>query len=259
MPEANSTSSPVVLITGASRGIGSAMSRTMAHAGYRVALTGRNQIRLEALREELAEISPTMAVVADLREPGAPDKILQAVEEQFGSPHVLINNAGTAPSSRIEDSSNEDLEEVLDLHVRVPFQLIRAALPAMRKQKGSCVIQIASTAGLVGFPFTAAYTAAKHGMVGLTRALAAEFNTESPRMYAICPGFVDTDITHQAAADIASRGRKTETEALKALGAMNSIGRLHTAAEVADAVRYLIQDQPQGCVYNLDSEPPTFV
>jgi NAD(P)-dependent dehydrogenase (short-subunit alcohol dehydrogenase family) len=121
------------------------------------------------------------------------------------------------------------------------------------------VIQIASTAGLVGYPFTAAYTAAKHGMVGLTRALAAELNTESPRMYAICPGFVDTDITHQAAADIASRGRKTETEALKALAAMNSIGRLHTAAEVADAVMHLIQDQPPGCVYNLDSEPPTFV
>lgn len=259
MPGADSTSSPVALITGASRGIGSAVSRALARGGYRVALTGRNQDRLEALREELESLAPTMAVAADLRDEHTPTQILRAVEQEFGPPRVIVNNAGTAPSDRLESTTDEDLEEVLDLHVRAPFRLLRAAAPSLREQAGSCVVQVASTAGLVGFPFTAAYTAAKHGMVGLTRALAAEFGAKPPRVYAICPGFVDTDITHQAAADIASRGHKTEAEALDALGNMNRIGRLHTAAEVADAVLHLICEQPEGCIYNLDSDPPGFV
>jgi len=247
------------LITGASRGIGAAVSRALAASGYRVALSGRDQIRLEDLRQELAEVSPAMTVVADLREDDAPLTILAAVDEQFGPPQVIINNAGTAPSDRLENTSDEDLEAALDLHVRAPFRLLRAAAPSLREQPGSCAVQIASTAGLVGFPFTAAYTAAKHGMVGLTRALAAEFGDQAPRVYALCPGFVDTDITQQAAADIAERGQKTESQALDALGNMNTIGRLHTTEEVAQAVLHLIREQPQGCIYNLDAVPPGFV
>lgn len=259
MPGAESTSSPVALITGASRGIGSEVSRALARAGYRLALTGRNQDRLDDLCRELEGLTTCMSVSADLRNPDAPARILAAIEEQLGSLNVLVNNAGTAPSNRLESTTDEDLEEVLDLHIRAPFRLLRAALPTLREQPDSCAVQVASTAGLMGFPFTAAYTAAKHGMVGLTRALAAEFAARPPRIYAVCPGFVDTDITHQAAADIAGRGRKTESEALDALGAMNQIGRLHTPAEVAGAVVHLIREQPQGCIYKLDSEPPGFV
>jgi NAD(P)-dependent dehydrogenase (short-subunit alcohol dehydrogenase family) len=96
-------------------------------------------------------------------------------------------------------------------------------------------------------------------MVGLTRALAAELGSKPPRVYALCPGFVDTDITRQAAADIENRGKQTADEAMGALGAMNEIGRMHTVDEVAQAVLHLVEEQPKGCVYNLDREPPGFV
>jgi 3-hydroxybutyrate dehydrogenase len=168
-------------------------------------------------------------------------------------------NAGTAPSDRFADTEDSVLDHALDLHVRAPFRLLRAALPKMRGVEGACMVQMASTAGLVGFPFTSAYTAAKHGMVGLTRALAAEFGAGGPRVYAVCPGFVDTEITRRAAADIAGRGKQSPEEAMAALGAMNRIGRMHTADEVAAAVLHLVRERPEGCVYNLDQDPPGFV
>lgn len=203
--------------------------------------------------------SETMSIAADLTDPAAPERILAAVEARFGPPQVLVNNAGTAPSARFEKTSDATLDQALDLHVRAPFRLLRAALPGMREIEGSCVVQMASTAGLIGFPFTSAYTAAKHGMIGLTRALAAELGGKAPRVYAVCPGFVDTDITRQAAADIASRGKQTAAAARTALGRMNAIGRMHTVDEVASAVLHLIEAQPEGCVYNLDRDPPEFV
>jgi 3-hydroxybutyrate dehydrogenase len=246
------------LVTGASRGIGAAIAAGLTRAGFRVALTARNRTRLTETCH-LLEPGDTMSVAADLADPDAPSRILAAVEAQFGTPKVIVNNAGTAPSDRFEKTSDATLDQALDLHVRAPFRLLRAALPKMRAIEGSCVVQMASTAGLIGFPFTAAYTAAKHGMIGLTRALSAELGENAPRVYAVCPGFVDTDITRQAAADIASRGKQTADEALTALGGMNEIGRMHTVDEVARAVLHLVATQPEGCVYNLDRDPPGFV
>jgi len=258
MPDVDPAMAPVALVTGASRGIGSAIAASLSRAGFRVALTARDRDRLtESCR--LLHPGDTMSVVADLTDADAPARILAAVEEEFGTPKVIVNNAGTAPSNRFADTCDDTLDHALDLHVRAPFRLLRAALPRMREIEGSCIVQMASTAGLMGFPFTTAYTAAKHGMVGLTRALTAELGSKPPRVYALCPGFVDTDITRQAAADIASRGKQTADEAMGALGAMNEIGRMHTVDEVAHAVLHLIEEQPKGCVYNLDREPPGFV
>jgi NAD(P)-dependent dehydrogenase (short-subunit alcohol dehydrogenase family) len=117
----------------------------------------------------------------------------------------------------------------------------------------------ASTAGLRGFPFTSAYTAAKHGMVGLARALHAELRSARIHVYAVCPGFVDSDITQQAAAAIAARGKTTVDEAMARMAGQNRIGRMHTPAEVAAAVGRLLRDRPEGCVYDLDRDPPAFV
>jgi NAD(P)-dependent dehydrogenase (short-subunit alcohol dehydrogenase family) len=120
-------------------------------------------------------------------------------------------------------------------------------------------VHLASTAGLRGFPFTSAYTAAKHGMVGLARALRAELAGAGIRVYALCPGFVDTDITRGAAAAIAARGKTTADAAFARMAAQNRIGRMHTPAEVAAAVAQLLRDRPDGCVYDLDRDPPAFV
>ena len=250
---------PIALVTGASRGIGLAIAKALSHAGYRVARTARNHKDLADTRHQLADPDATMAIAADLREANAPARILAAVAATLGAPQVVVNNAGTAPSERIENTTDSILDEVLDLHVKAPLRLVRAALPAMREMERASIVQIASTAGLKGFPFTSAYTAAKHGMVGLTRALAAELAGTPVRVHAVCAGFVDTDITRQAAAAVAGRGKQTPEEALGKMGAMNTIGRMHTTEEVAEAVIRLVRERPEGCIYNLDREPPGFV
>lgn len=249
----------VALVTGASRGIGWAIASTLARAGFPVALTARNKDQLAKNCAELNRFGRAMAVAADLTDPEAPKRVLDTIAQELGHPHVLINNAGTAPSDRFENTQDSDLDAVFTLHVKTPFRFIRQLLPEMKKREGSCIVQLASTAGLIGFPFTSAYTAAKHGMVGMTRALAAELGDRSPRVYALCPGFVDTEITQNAAAAVAARGKQTIEEAQRALGAMNKIGRMHTAQEVADAVLQLVSERPAGCVYNLDQTPPGFV
>ena len=250
---------PIALVTGASRGIGLAIAKALSHAGYRVARTARNHKDLADTRHQLADPDATMAIAADLREANAPARILAAVAATLGAPQVVVNNAGTAPSDKIENTTDQTLDEVLDLHVKAPFRLVRGALPAMREMEQASIVQIASTAGLMGFPFTAAYTAAKHGMVGLTRALASELRSTPVRVHAVCAGFVDTDITRRAAAAIAARGKQTAEEALRKMSAMNTIGRMHTAEEVAEAVIRLVRERPEGCIYNLDQDPPGFV
>ncbi len=255
----SSGSPKVALVTGASRGIGLAIAQALSQAGYAVALTARSQVQLEKNLASLQSDFPNMAIAADLLDPLAPQQILSKVQQTLGEPSVLVNNAGTAPTNKMENSSDAELEQVLDLHLKAPFRLIRALLPGMRKRGKGCLLQLASSAGLRGFPYTAAYTSAKHAMVGLTRALATEIAGTDIKAYAVCPGFVDTDITRKAATDIAARGKQTAAQALAKMGEMNNIGRLHSADEVAQAVLHLVQEQPEGCVWDLDRDPPAFV
>ncbi|MCA8958242.1 MAG: SDR family oxidoreductase [Planctomycetes bacterium] len=249
----------VALITGASRGIGLAIAADLVAAGFQVAITARDADRLAQARQALPPDAVVSSIAADLTEPDAPQRILEQVVATLGPPRVLVNNAGSAPSERFDKTVLADLDTALALHVRAPFLLLQAALPSLRAAPRSCAVQIASTAGLTGFPFTSAYTAAKHGMVGLCRALAAEFGSKPPRVYAVCPGFVDTEITRQAATEIAARGSKTFDEAMEALGGMNRIGRMHRPAEIAAAVLHLVREQPEGCVLDLDRKVPAFV
>jgi NAD(P)-dependent dehydrogenase (short-subunit alcohol dehydrogenase family) len=252
-------SGPVAIVTGGSRGIGLHVARALGAAGHRVVLVGRDAARLEAARAELAALGAAAATVAvDLRQPGSADPVLAAARASFGEPDVLVNNAGTAPTARLQATTDAMLQETLALHVQAPLALARAALPAMLQRGSGCIVQLASTAGLRAFPFTAAYTAAKHAMVGLTRAMAVELRTTGVRAYAVCPGFVDTEITRQAAAAVAARGRTTAAEAMQRMAEQNVIGRMHTPAEVAAAVAWLATERPPGCVYDLDHDPPVF-
>lgn len=250
------------LVTGGSRGIGRAVAEALARDGLDVAVLARGAEAAESAAAEIAARTGRRAVglAFDLRAAGAATRALDACAERLGPPRVIVNNAGTAPSGRFEDTDDATLDEVLDLHVRAPFRILRAALPAMHAGGGGVAVQVASSAGLRGFPFTAAYTAGKHAMVGLSRALAAELAREPTiHVYAVCPGFVDTDITRRAAAAVAARGRSTTEEAFDAMAAMNRIGRMHTVGEVADAVARLVRDRPDGVVLDLDRDPPAFL
>lgn len=254
------TDAPVTIVTGSSRGIGRAIAKALAAAGHRLVLTARDDAALTTVADGLRGKGAAVATLAiDLRDDAAAAEIVAAAERAFGPPTAVVSNAGTAPSDKVENTTTAMLRETFDLHVGAPLALARAAVPLMKKRGAGCLVHLASTAGLRGFPFTAAYTAAKHGMVGLARALHAELAPAGIRVFALCPGFVDTDITRGAAAAIAARGRTTAEQAFARMAAQNRIGRMHTPDEVAAAVSMLLRDRPTGCVYDLDALPPAFV
>lgn len=252
---------PIALVTGASRGIGLAIATLLARHGHRVAMTARDGARLEqAARALVLGGATAVAVPEDLRDPGAPARIVARTRELLGGmPHVVVSNAGTAPTAKIENTTDAMLAEVLEMHVRAPLALARECLPAMKQAGGGVLLQLGSTAGLRGYAYTSAYTAAKHAMLGLTRAMAAELANTAIRCYALCPGFVDTDITRSAAAAVAASGKSTAEQVLARMAGQNRIGRLHSTAEVAQAALHLVTQLPKGVVYDLDRAEPGFV
>ena len=235
----------VTIVTGSSRGIGLAIAKALATAGHRLVLVARDDTRLQALAADFtSQGHAAIAVAADLRDENAATHIVAAAERAFGPVTAVVNNAGTAPADKVENT---------------PLALARACIPAMKRAGRGCLLQLASTAGLRGYPFTSAYTAAKHGMVGLSRALHAELSPAGIQVYAVCPGFVDSDITRGAAAAIAARGKTTADQAFARMAAQNRIGRMHLPGEVADATARLLRERPTGCVYELDRTEPAFV
>lgn len=250
----------VAVVTGSSRGIGLEVARALGRAGHAVLLVARDAAALRAAEDSLGREGIRVATFAcDLRDPASADAVLDAARRSLGEPDVIVNNAGTAPTAKFEATTDAMLDETLALHVRAPLALARAALPGMKQRGRGCVVQLASTAGLRAFPFTAAYTAAKHAMVGLTRALASELRGTGVRAYAVCPGFVDTEITRGAAAAIAARGKLTAEQALQRMAEQNETRRMHTTTEVAETVARLVKDRPEGCTFVLDRDPPGFV
>jgi NAD(P)-dependent dehydrogenase (short-subunit alcohol dehydrogenase family) len=258
---ASPSTPPTTIVTGSSRGIGRAIATALAGAGHRLLLTARDAAGLEASAAPLRSAGAEVAVVAaDLREEGTAASLVDACLQRFGDLTAVVSNAGTAPADKVEHTTMATLRDTYALHVGAPFGFARAAVPHWKRTgRGGCLLHLASTAGLRGYPFTSAYTAAKHGMVGLARALHAELTGAGIAVYAVCPGFVDSDITRGAAAAIAARGKTTAEQALARMAAQNRIGRMHTPAEVAAAVAALLRDRPVGCVYDLDRLVPGFV
>ena len=255
-----SPGAPVTIVTGSSRGIGRAIAGALARDGHRLMLVARGKDDLEkcvgALQAEGADVA---SFATDLRHDDAIQAVVQATQDRFGEPDVVVNNAGSAPSDKVERTTTDMTRAAFDLHVAAPLAFARTCAASMKERGGGCLLQLASTAGLRGYPFTSAYAAAKHGMVGLSRALHAELTPKNMQVYAVCPGFVDSDITRQAAAAVASKGRSTAAQALDLMGQQNRIGRMHTCEEVAEAVAWLLRERPKGCVYELDRVPAAFL
>ncbi|MFC0113461.1 SDR family NAD(P)-dependent oxidoreductase [Kibdelosporangium aridum] len=222
------------LVTGASRGIGSVIAGRLSAAGHRVALTARSADQLAEVAEKLP--GPSLCLPADVTDPAAMQNVFSTVEETWGTVEVLVLNAGAAVAKPIAKLTDEDWQGQLDLNLTAPFRAIRRAVPAMTEGGWGRIVVISSIAGKAGEPNLAAYTASKHGVIGLVRAVAAEVARKGVTVNAVCPGYVDTPMTDGWVETISSRTGKPQDEIRTALERKQPIHRLITPEEVADVV-----------------------
>jgi NAD(P)-dependent dehydrogenase (short-subunit alcohol dehydrogenase family) len=221
------------VVTGASRGIGLAVARTLVAHGARVTLMARDDGALAAAAQSMDGAVGWQAVdVADA------DSVAAAFAHA-GIVDILVNNAGQAASAPFGRTDAALWQRMLDVNLTGAYHCIQAALPGMVDKGWGRIVNVASTAGLTGYRYVAAYCAAKHGLVGLTRALALEVAAKGVTVNAVCPGFTETDIVRDAVANIVRTTGRTEDEARAALASANPQGRLVRPDEVAHAVAWL--------------------
>ena len=232
--------SHVALVTGAGRGIGRAVALRLSAEGLRVGLVARTDDDLAATAADCP--GPTLPIVADVTDPAALDAAFGEVERAWGDVGVLVAAAGAGFSARLERTGDDDWQRMLDLNLTAPFRCLRRAVPTMRANGFGRIVVIASNAAQVGEPYVAAYTASKHGVLGLVRSAAAELARDGVTVNAVCPGFVDTPMTDRTVANIAAVSGRSPEQARATLAARQPIGRLITADEVASATWFCISN-----------------
>src|SRR6266550_474565 len=241
MSSSRSLEAQHAVITGGSRGIGAAIARALAVRGAKVTIMSRSIDELknqaELLRRDLG--ATVNAIVCDVVDPASIRNAFARAVETSGSVQVLVNNAGAAEGAPFAKLTRDIWDRMIAINLTSAFACSAEVIPAMLAAKAGRIVNIASTAGLRGYKTMTAYCAAKHGVVGLTRALALETAKHGITVNAVCPGYTDTDLTDASVSNLASVFKVTEDDARAMLVRTIPRGSLITPAEVAAAVAWL--------------------
>jgi NAD(P)-dependent dehydrogenase (short-subunit alcohol dehydrogenase family) len=232
-PETGSLCGLTAFVTGGAKGIGLAIARRLAADGAAIALIGRDVVALQQAASEL----DARCAVADVTDHATFSDAIAAL----GPCDILVNNAGAAISKPFAKHVMSDFQAMLAVNLLSAVTACQAVLPGMRTRGFGRIINIASTAGLKGYAYVTAYVAAKHALVGFTRALALETVKDGITVNAVCPGFTDTDMLARAVATIAAAAGGSPEEARRKLASGNPAGRLVQPEDVAEAVAFLCQ------------------
>ena len=225
------------LVTGGGSGIGAAIVLALVGQGVRVTVLGRRSDVLHELVQQNPEL--LHAVCADVADA---EQVVAAFAEavaRFGPVHILVNNAGQASSAPFLKTDAAMWQQILSVNLTGTFHCTQAALPHMLQMGWGRIVNVASTAGLAGYAYVAAYCAAKHGVIGLTKSLALEVARKGITVNAVCPGYTETDILRESIANVVSKTGRSEADARAEFAKGNPQGRIVQPAEVADTVLWL--------------------
>ncbi|WP_395646963.1 SDR family NAD(P)-dependent oxidoreductase [Terricaulis sp.] len=226
-------------ITGGGSGIGLAAARALASAGVKLTLVGRSIDKVRAAAEEFDD---AQAVACDVTDELSVKSAFNEARDRYGSVDILINNAGQAPSAPFRKTDLAFWNNVLAVNLTGAFLCTHAALPDMTEAKWGRIVNVGSVCSLKGYAYVTAYCASKHGLLGLTRALAHETAKSGVTVNCVCPGYVDTPIITESVDRITAKTALNEAEAHASLIQFNPMGRIITAEEVAAAIAYLCSD-----------------
>ncbi|MBI3708533.1 MAG: SDR family oxidoreductase [Proteobacteria bacterium] len=229
------------IVTGASRGIGAAIALELARLGADLSVVARRATALGDIvpRLKAAGAGRVADIAADVTDERAVGGAFDRAAATLGPPSILVNNAGGAESAPFGRTDPALWRRMIDLNLTSVYLCTRAVAPAMLAAGYGRIVNVASTAGLKGYAYVSAYVAAKHGVVGITRALALEFAKSGVTVNAVCPGYTDTPMIADAVAAIAAKTRRSAEDARASLAATNPMGRLVRPDEVAAVVGWL--------------------
>jgi NAD(P)-dependent dehydrogenase (short-subunit alcohol dehydrogenase family) len=235
------------LVTGASRGIGRSTALALAQAGVDVALVARGSEELGQVAAEITALGRKAVVIpCDVTDAAQVQRMVDDARAQLGGIDILVNNAGSAQSAKFLGHPDELWHRMLAMNLTSVYYVTKAVAPEMVAQHWGRIITVASVAGKVGSRYTAAYTASKHGVLGLMKGVALELATTGVTVNAVCPGYVDTPMTDAAVANMISRTSMSEAEARAFLASTSPQQRLVTPEEVARVVVFLAREGSGG-------------
>jgi len=239
----------VALITGGGRGIGRAIALAFASEGAQVAVAARSFEQVEQVAREITDKFSRRALptVCDVSDIASVEKLFKDFNETFGrGPDILVHNAGIAESAPLTKTTNELWQRHLAINLSGTFYCTRAGLPQMIARGWGRIINIASIAGKTGAPYIAAYSASKHGVLGLTRSVALEVALKGITVNAICPGYVDTEMTTRGIENITKKTRLSADQAMESIKKLSPQNRIIEPEEVAALALLLASNEGRG-------------